>query len=244
MLALVASIIALFLGAFIYLAFGQLRRFERFVSGLVLVAIGGIVLIEILPELVANSGWLIILPLLLGFFGPLYIETQFEHYADSTHKFVIALGILGLLVHSFFDGAALSINGHDNQNFEHLALAVVAHRIPVGLTIWWLISSYVGVGGALITISLMSLATFTGYHTASTLISIEQSVWIALVQSFVAGSLLHVIYYRPHSDGCSHAAAEHIEHQAHHGTRFDKWTLFGMIMGLFVFFIITNIHVH
>lgn len=210
MIALVASFFSLFVGPLVYQTFGPLRRTDKIVSGLVLVIVGGIILLDILPQTIEEIGYLAVVLLLFGFAGPSLIESTFRKAADKTHRLTIYLGLFGLLVHALIDGAALQTDQIQSSN--RLTLALLIHRIPVGLTIWWLLKPILGERAALLMLLFMGFATVSGFFLNQTISQFESHGFIVALQALVSGSLLHVVVYKPHPDGCLHTSDSHSDH--------------------------------
>lgn len=249
MIPLIASFFSLFVGPLVYQTFGPLHRTDQIVNGIVLVVVSGIIATHVLPEAYEAIGFYALLIALIGFAGPTLIERTFHKAADTTHKLTIFLGIAGLLIHAFMDGAALQSDQADATG--ELTLAIIIHRLPVGLTIWWLLKPLVGERYALLTLFLMGVMTIAGF------IALEQSLpehhnnhFFALFKAFIAGSLLHVIIHKPHSDGCMHTSKAH--NHNHHakpikskglylGQLLLRWDVIGGISGLLLLLLI-NLH--
>ena len=107
--------------------------------------------------------------------------------------------LLGLLVHAGLDGAALYTpplaQGHPA---DLLPLAVVLHRLPESLAIWWLLSPSRGPRLALAALGAVGLATVAGYLGAGALLPYAQTQGMAWFQALVGGALLHVVVHRTH----------------------------------------------
>ena len=78
-----------------------------------------------------------------------------------------------------------------------LGLAVILHRLPVGLAIWHLMAPHFGARFALLVLGLMCGATAAGYLLAPQWFGLLEASGVACFQAFVAGSILHVIVYEP-----------------------------------------------
>ena len=81
----------------------------------------------------------------------------------------------------------------DAETGSALAFAVILHRLPVGISIWWLVSRNVGPVSALLAIAVLMAATGGGYAAgalANQLPSLHP--WLVLFQALVAGVLVHV----------------------------------------------------
>ena len=219
MIALIASVFALGVGPLIYQTFGPMRRTDRIVSGFILVVITATLFIEVLPVAFSIIGYSAIALALLGFVGPTLIEKLFAKSASKTHLMTILLGISGLVLHASIDGAALQ-GANSNGQHENLSLAIILHRLPVGLTIWWLLKPLIGERYALLTLVAMAAATSGGYALSMQLNEYHSSSALTALQAFISGSLMHVILHKPHADGCMHTSLTH-EH-SHHPERQTK----------------------
>ena len=230
MLVLVLSILALLLGPVLLVFSRRGVRLDALIYAFVLVATGGILLFDVLPMSVANGGWWVLLPAILGFLGPTLIESAFHRAADTTHKTALVVGVIGLALHGSIDGIALV--QHDQQS-PMLPYAIILHRIAVGLTVWWLLRPYLGRYRALFVIVLMCGTTIGGYLLGGDYTPrMDQGVYAGF-QALVAGTLLHVVLHRPHGHGHrhSHEAVHRMRLLPHWDRRLALWYLAGMIAG-------------
>jgi hypothetical protein len=256
MIALVASFFSLCVGPLVYQTFGPLKRTDKIVSGIVLVVVSGIIFLEVIPHTYESIGFLALLLPLVGFAGPTLIEKTFHKAADTTHKLTIYLGVAGLLLHAFIDGAA--IQTEENSVNNSLTLAIILHRLPVGLTIWWMLKPLLGEKYALMTLLMMGVATFAGFGLNQAITDYHDNTIFGLIQAFIAGSLLHVVIHKPHSDGCmhtneshqehSHQEHSHHEHAAHQKSKFNimslvfRWESLGLAIGMALLLVIEFNH--
>ncbi len=202
-------------------------------DGFIFVVIGGLVLFHILPESIEQVGLWSLLFVLMGLIGPSLAEHLFHKAAALTHKTTLILGVSGLVLHSLTDGTALI----EDPDFDQLTLiiAVIAHRLPVGLTVWWLLRPHFGKGIALIVLGLMSVGTVIGAVMSEQLLPQISPSAVALIESFIAGSVLHVVFHRPY--------AEH--HHTHEQTK-THYDGIGSLIGIFclVVILMTGGHEH
>jgi len=203
LILLLISIAALGFGPLAYRLAGGRHTFLAVVDGFVFVAIGGLVILSVLPESMAHGGWPTIGFVFLGFAGPTVAEHLFHRAAKRTHVTALALGMLGLCLHAFVDGAALG-----SAVGAQLTAAVVLHRLPVGLAIWWLLRPHFGPAFPSIVLGLVAAATGAGYGIGPGFGESLSSQSVAWFQAFVAGSLLHVVFFRPHLDDHAHLEAK------------------------------------
>lgn len=191
------SILVLFLGPALYRAARSRPGWMSVLDGFLLVAIGGLVVLDVLPETLEQSGWVALLFVILGFLGPTLVEHYFRRLAHSAHRVAILLALLSLGLHALVDGAALWGGFAGPQpGFRALPLAVVLHRVPVGLTIWWLLKPQSGARVASSVLILIAAATAGGYFFGGSALVETSGYGLGLFQALVAGSLLHVIVHR------------------------------------------------
>ncbi len=195
MILLIASIAALLLGPPLLKLASNSPWALRFLDGFVYIAIGGLVLLHVLPEVVEISGWWAIGAALIGMLGPSTVERRLERSAAKAHEAALILAIVALALHGLFDGVALSGQAHLHGE---IGLAVVLHRLPVGLTLWWLVRPAHGVRGASLALAVIALATVGGYALGGVAAGAMEEPAMGLLYALVAGSLLHVVLHRPH----------------------------------------------
>ena len=212
MTLLVLAIGALLLGPFLAKIFEQQPGINRFLDGFILVSIGGIAVVHLLPEAVVEIGGMALLMVVLGALLPYFAERAFHNYERATHSGVLVLAFSGILVHTLLDGIAVSQASRDHGSGQVLAYAVILHRLPVGLLIWWALkplSNIKVIAGVLV---LMSLATAAGFTLGTAEFPGAHSTYITYFQALVTGSLLHVLFHR-HIHG---VASEEHEHEHKH----------------------------
>lgn len=195
-LLLILSIVTLFLGPYLCRFVENKPDRFAFFDSFIFVSIGGLVLFHILPELLEQGGILVLFLLLAGLFGPGLIEKVFYRFAKQTHSATLILGVLGLVLHSLTDGGALIVG--ENQTAYLLALGVILHRFPVGLTVWWLLRPQYGRAVPLAVLAMMSVGTVAGVWLGSELIAHDSGNWLVWFQSLVMGSILHVVFHQPY----------------------------------------------
>jgi len=200
---LVFSILALAVGPAIYSLVRRKNIMLSLLDGFIFVAISGLVLLCILPECFDSGGWATFIFLGLGFFGPSLLEHLFHRSARETHIVTLILGLIGLGLHAAIDGSTLTLNHAASESASHpyLPLAVILHRLPVGLTIWWLLRPVMGTRATAAVLATIAVATGIGFSMGSLLLERLSTLGIAWFQAFVAGSLMHVVFHQPHLKG-------------------------------------------
>ncbi len=195
---LIAALAAPVLGPVLYRVLHDRPTAVRLVDGFVYVAVPLLVAWQVLPHAwEGRSAW----PLLavgLGFVLPALIEKLSSVLAEQTDNLAIVVGLSGLALHAVLEGAALvPTTGAVEAPF---ALAVILHRIPVSLVIWWLIRPRFGSSAAAAGVGSIVIATLAGYGLGTELLGNAQGAGIELYQAFVSGSLVHVVYHQGRHD--------------------------------------------
>jgi uncharacterized membrane protein YraQ (UPF0718 family) len=199
---LIFSLVTLTVGPLVYrlarVAGGALGALD----GFVFVAIGGLVLLHIVPESIAVAGWLAAATCLVGLLAPSLAERWLHGRAGHAHAVALALGLVAIGLHAFTDGLALApqtgwvAGGETDGGQQMLPMAVILHRLPIGLTIWLLLRPAYGWGVALGALVIIGAATGVGFASGGVVQQAVETQGRAAFQAFVAGSLLHVIVHR------------------------------------------------
>ncbi|MBD1387883.1 permease [Neiella sp. HB171785] len=221
MMLLTLSISALFLGPLLYRLIARNSNLMSALDAFIFVVIGGVVLFHMLPDILQVGGIWSLAFLALGLAVPTILEHTFHAIARHAHAGALLFAALGLGFHGMTDGAALAeATTSDHQSL--LAAGVILHRLPVGLTIWWLLRPHFGAVVALLVLAGISVATVFGHQLAEPLLHELHGPGIAWFEALVVGTILHVVFHRPyHEDhnhqGLSHEGHSHQGHQhAHH----------------------------
>lgn len=193
------SLLALFAGPLLFYLARTKDALMKGLDGFVLVAICGLVFLHILPHTVEEIGWIAIVVILASLLLPTFIERLKTKLSRPTHTLTLILALLGIALHAFTDGMALStpIPAHGIDG-NMLPMAVILHRIPDGLTIWWLTRPQYGNWAAVRTILIMAIATVMGYFLGQAVFTHLSHTGVGLFEAVVGGSLLHVIFHHDH----------------------------------------------
>ena len=169
----------------------------RALDAFVLVAVSGLVFLHILPHGLSEGGSWAAVAAVAGLFLPILAEGA-QHRSRSltlSPTLVLALGLL--TIHGMLDGVALAAPHRDVEHGELLAAAVVLHRLPAGLAVWWVARPRLGTQGALAVVSVLVFGTSVGYVAARTGFDtlFHGHTW-HIVQTLLAGSLIHVVVHQ------------------------------------------------
>ena len=133
------SVAALLLGPAIHLLARRAPPTMAALDNFVLVAVVGLVALEILPGALELAGLPAFVVLLLGALGPALADGPLHRMSRGTHGAALALAVVGMAFHSFTDGVALA-SAHAAGGHSHaLEAAVIAHQLPVAVAVWWLL---------------------------------------------------------------------------------------------------------
>ncbi|RMH14999.1 MAG: hypothetical protein D6701_10560, partial [Gemmatimonadetes bacterium] len=191
-----AASLAPVLGPALYRAAGHRLTPLAFLDGLVYVALPGLVFLVVFPESAGVGNWTPLALLVLGAVGPSLAERLFHRFAEGTHRLAVFLGVSGLALHALLEGAALGPAVLGTEGGSPFVLAVVLHRLPVGLAVWWLLRPSYGPRVALGAIAALIACTLAGYGAGEELTTALSGRAAGLFQAFVAGTLLHVVFHK------------------------------------------------
>ncbi|MFN3240209.1 MAG: permease [Planctomycetota bacterium] len=166
-----------------------------------LITISGFALLHLLPESAEQAGWLVLPLALFGFVLPSIAERTIHHGHEGMRKTVILLAVFGIAAHATLDGLFLEAGGRAHEGHQHAgtheltAWAVILHRIPEGLGIWWIVPRTLGVRAAILITAASVGATLFGYFLGGQVLTEDSQNALALLQSLLVGSLLHVVLH-------------------------------------------------
>ena len=226
---LALSIVALLAGPAIYTLGRRNQVARQILDGFIFITIAGIVTVNIIPEALAGGGNIAFVFLVLGIAFPMVLEKGLHEAFHAAHGFVLALAALGLVIHSILDGIALL----PTQNAE-LAYAVILHRLPIGMAIWWSLRPNLGLTAAMIAFAMIIVATSASYLIGAPVVELAAARSIAWLQAFISGSLIHIVAF-----GVRHDHHGHVEPVG----QFQDWGYrLGILLGLFLVFTTPQLH--
>lgn len=231
MILLLLSLLGLGLGPLLDRTARRKLSIVAFLEGFVAATILGLVLGHILPEAVETGGWLCLPVAFAGLLAPQVAEGWARNNEFHIHGTVAVLALAALFLHTMLDGAALAGARHHPQESAAAALAVgvVLHRLPVGLTAWWLVRRSAGTPAAVLFLSAIGVGTLVGFWAGETAVAHLDNVSIALFEAFVSSSLVHVVLHRSLTENL----APHDARQVRRVGRFT-WSGVGAVVGLIV----------
>lgn len=204
---LAASIAALFVGPVLHRLADRAGRTFSLLDGFVVVAVLGLAMLEIIPSGIDHAGWIAVLAAGAGLLLPTVAERYFG--GKPTHRAAAWAAFVGMGLHSFTDGLAL-VGSHAHGDGHALGWAVVLHQVPVGLAVWWMLTSpgEARQRDGLVALTMIAGATVLGFVFGETTTLLDDSGLVGVFEAFVGGLLLHVVSHGIGSKG-SRRAAEH-----------------------------------
>jgi zinc transporter ZupT len=184
----------------------------RFVDGFVYVAVPVLVALQVLPSAWEHRSILVVAALLAGVLVPTIVERASQVLHHHTDSVALIVGLLGFLLHTLLEGAAL-VPGRDGVAVA-FALAVVLHQIPVGLVVWWLLRPRYGVAVASAGVGSIVVGTLTGYALGGEVLGGLHGEGAEIFQALVSGTLVHVVFHQGRHD---HTHDGHGEAHTHVG---------------------------
>ena len=239
----------------------------------VAVSMTGIVVLHIWPHAFLTAGIWTLVGGVAGLMTPFLLHGPFSHREQKIYPALVAVAFFGLAIHATLDGVALFTplvdhlpspaveqgGGGEIVSHEHaressvlLALAVILHRLPMGLAVWWLTVPILGRRVAIGILAVISGATVLGFQLAGSVLVDLSLPAIAIFEATIAGMLLHVVAGHEHGhhdeEGHGHHHHGHGHHHHghhHHGPVEDRapWgSALGAILGLALIVGLFSIH--
>jgi zinc transporter ZupT len=195
---LIAALAAPVAGPLLYRVLHDHPRAVRLVDGSVYVAVPALLAWQVGHLAIERSP----LPILAAAAAGIAIPSIAERVSHALHRhtdeLALVMGVSGLALHALLEGAAL-VPGQTGIAIP-FGLAIVLHRIPVGLVIWWLVRPRYGTTAGLLAVGAIVLVTLAGYALGAEVLAGIHGAGADLYQAFVSGSLVHVVFHQGRHD--------------------------------------------
>jgi len=195
---LIAALAAPIAGPLLYRVLHNHPRAAQLVDGSVYVAVPALLAWQVGHLAIEQSTLLVLAAAVAGLAIPSIAERISHALHRHTDELALIMGVSGLSLHALLEGAALA-PGESGIAFA-FGLAIVLHRIPVGLVIWWLVRPRYGVAAGLMGVGAIVVVTLAGYALGSEMLSGVHGSGAGLYQAFVSGSLVHVVFHQGRHD--------------------------------------------
>jgi hypothetical protein len=196
MTLLALSLVALAAAPLLVPLLQRARWAARALDAFILVSICGLVFVHILPHSLARAGWPAVAALVIGLLLPFAVESLGDPDRGAGHKLAAAVGLAALAVHALLDGVALAAPGQGAEAGTLLATAVLLHRLPMGMAIWWLVRPRYGTRGALLALGVIVVTSVAGFAGSSAVPELFEGRGWLLLQSLLLGALMHVVAHQ------------------------------------------------
>ncbi len=211
MLLLLLAWLALLAGPLLSLWLSRARHGRHLLQGINLAAFLAVVLLvlwHLLPDFWQQGFYAGFALLAVGLFLPWLTEKALHQLAHSTHLLTLVLAVAGLVLHSFMDGVGLS-GQMSASSHGLLPLAVILHRLPVGIAVWALVRSAFSLPLTLLVFAGLLLATGIGFGFSEQAAWMEHALAFRAFQALAAGTLLHVVFHQPFHGHEGHSHGGH-----------------------------------
>lgn len=182
------STIALLLGPFVYALGRRNATAERLLDVFVILAVAWIIAVHIVPEVIAVGGISAIASIAAGMAFPYLLRRVFHLASRTTHIALLALAAAALALHAIIDGIALLPTTGGS-----LSVAVILHRLPIGMAIWWTFRPALGQTAAVAAFVILIAATAVAFYLGGPVVDVLETRTVAHFQAFVSGSLIDLV---------------------------------------------------
>ncbi len=173
---------ALAFGPLLYRLLDRTSWARSLLDGFVLGSVGGLVLLHVLPRVLETAGAWAIVAFVVGVVFPFGLHRA---ALGRTDKWVVILGLVAVAGHATMDGAGIA------KGEEALSAAIVLHRVPASVLVWWLMKPRFGPRAAAAGLAFLAVATFVGYFGMAQ-VQLDATA-LAIFEALLGGALLHVI---------------------------------------------------
>lgn len=195
---LIAALIAPAAGPALYRLLHDHPRAVRLVDGSVYAAVPALLAWQVAHLAIEQSTLLVLAAAAAGLAIPSAAERVSQVLRRHTDELALLMGVSGLALHALVEGAAL-VPGEGGIAFA-FGLAIVLHRIPVGLVVWWLVRPRYGAAVGVLGVGSIVLVTLAGYALGTEVLEGVHGGWGGIYQAFVSGSLVHVVFHQGRHD--------------------------------------------
>ena len=193
---LLLSLITLFAGPLMFQWFSRSQHIARTFDRIIVVALVGLVVLLLLPEILESLGPPALLLVAAGFIFPGVLERLVRRAAETLHLLTLYVALAGLLLHAALDGAGLASG--DVRTAPGLLAAIVLHRFGMGLMLWLIVQPVFGNRAAWLLLLGMAAATVLGFEFSEVLLPLAGENFVAAFQALIIGTLVHSLVFRGH----------------------------------------------
>lgn len=225
--ALILSVLLLLAAPLLAKFVGRTPTLKSGLDGFVLVTLIALIATTLLPEALNHTGGIGLMIAILGFILPWIGEALFHKTEEMTHRIVMLIAALALVVHAASDGAILAF-ARDTAGGTFVASGVLLHRVGVAIAAWWLLRPILSTTVGMLVLAALGVMTVLGYFMVLLAGEWYNIPLIGYWQAFAAGSLFHVVM---HPLDVHNAAPQDNTVKAHRvGTGFGVLFVIGLVV--------------
>jgi uncharacterized protein len=198
MVPLAIAVLALFVGPLLMRAGRGSARLQAGIDGLAVALVVGASAVWLVPHAWAHAGLWGLLGVSLGAATPVVLRRI------QAPREGVGIGLALLGAHVLLDGAALAV--FDGVTAAPVAIAVAAHRIPVGMAVALRTGS-----GAMLTLSALAGLTVAGYLLGLWVPMLLSDTAHGVMEGAVAGVLMHLILAHPKENAPTQATLKSLQ---------------------------------
>lgn len=199
---LLLSIVSLFIGPVLYQWFRRGGVAAKVFDSLIIAVLILLMALFLIPESWSELGYVSVALILAGYLVPGLLEHLVKKAAHTFHLVSLLLALAGLALHAMLDGAALSAG--DSVMTSNLSMAIVIHRLGVGMMIWMMVQPLLGKKVAFGVLGFAALATVAGYQLSEVVMGLEGDYIMSVVQALIIGMIIHSLIHRSHAASHRH----------------------------------------
>lgn len=189
---LLLSLVALLVGPLLYHRLQRGGRIAVALDRAILVFLLVLVAFVLLPDLWRELGAWSLVFLAAGYGLPGALEALIKRAAQTLHVVSLLLALVGLVLHAMLDGAGIAADP------DGLALAIVLHRLGMGLVVWLLVQPAFGRRIAWTVIGVVAAATVAGWALSAPLSAMTGGLVLPLIEGLIVGMIIHSLVHRGH----------------------------------------------
>ena len=194
---LLLSIIVLFVGPLLYQWLRKGGFIAKAFDSLIIAVLIIMMVFLLIPESWSELGYWSVVLMVGGYLLPGLLEQLVKKAAHTFHLVSLVLALLGLALHAMLDGAALTAT--QDTSHSHLPLAIVLHRLGVGMMLWMMLQPAYGKRWAYGVLGFVATVTIGGYLLSDIFLGLEGTDAMAVIQALIIGMIIHSLIHRSHA---------------------------------------------
>jgi hypothetical protein len=203
---LLLSLLTLFAGPLLYQWIRNGGWLAKTLDRMAVIVLLLIVTLLLLPEIIAQLGFIALILALGGYLFPALLEVIVRRAAHTMHLATLLLALSGLVLHALLDGAGLA--GSQSGPDQSLALAIILHRLGIGLMLWMIMQPAFGAKIAWATLAAVAAATIIGFEFSELIFPLAGDSAVMTIQAIIIGTIIHSLLHRGHMHGLSNASKQ------------------------------------